>query len=84
MWFLLKYLVSCIKLFLNSPDEMKSALGSVFQSFTSKEEDIDLRDRAAFFYRAMQDDIESFKNAMIKGHIRSIDKFCEEKEEAEE
>jgi len=76
--------VSCIKLFLNSPDEMKSALGSVFQSFTSKEEDIDLRDRTAFFYRAMQDDIESFKNSMLKSHTRSIDKFSEEKEEAEE
>lgn len=49
-----------------------------------KDEDVDLKDRAAFFYRAMQDDIESFKNLMLNSHSNNIEKFSEEKEEADE
>ncbi|KAL4481626.1 hypothetical protein ABPG74_007715 [Tetrahymena malaccensis] len=78
------YLVTCIKIFLRTPDEMRQTLGQAFQTFLSKDESIDLKDRAAFFYRAMQDDIEGFKQIMLNEHSNSVDKYCEEKEESEE
>lgn len=40
---------------------MRATLGQVFYNFLGSEEDVDLRDRASFFYRAMEDDIEGFK-----------------------
>lgn len=55
----------------------------MFKSILSnKDEDIDLKDRAAFFYRAMQNDIEGFKQTMLNKHWKCINKFSEEEEES--
>jgi hypothetical protein len=40
---------------------MQKILAQLFESiFTNDKEDIDLKDRAAFYYRCMFDDIEGF------------------------
>ena len=45
---------------------MQKILSLIFKNILgNKLEDIDLRDRAAFYYRAMQNDIEEFKTLML-------------------
>ncbi len=44
-------------------------------------EDVDLRDRAAFYYRAMQNDINEFKDIFLRASSIKVEQFIEEEEE---
>ncbi|KRX06804.1 Armadillo-type fold [Pseudocohnilembus persalinus] len=75
-------LSSSIKLFLKRPPEMQQMLAQLFKNIMQNEqEDIDLKDRAAFYLRGMQHDINEFKNCFLDGEQPVIDDFTEDDEE---
>ena len=54
-------LTTCVKLFIKRPPELQKTLGLYFSLILSNEsEDLDIKDRAAFYYRAMQANIQDF------------------------
>ena len=51
---IIKLLTGSIKLFFKRPPEMQKILGKVFKSIIENEiEDIDLKDRAVFYYKSL-------------------------------
>ena len=70
-------LTACIRLFLLRPPEMFENLTILFrQILTNSNEDIDLKDRASFYYRAMQNNIDEFKTMFLTPLVTS--QFIEE------
>ncbi|CAD8076895.1 unnamed protein product [Paramecium primaurelia] len=70
-------LTSCLKVFFVRAPEMHQVLGKLFYVIINNEnEDIDLRDRAAYYYRAIQANINEVKQ-FWQYHIK-VDKFLEE------
>ncbi|CAD8088753.1 unnamed protein product [Paramecium sonneborni] len=70
-------LTSCIKVFFTRAPEMQEILGKLFYCIINNEnEDIDLKDRAAFYYRALQNNPNELKKLWQYGI--KIDKFLEE------
>lgn len=68
-------LVACVKLFFTRGPEMQAVLGKLFaQVINDASEDIDLKDRAAFYYRALQSGMSGVQKAA------EVDKFLEEQE----
>lgn len=60
--------------------EMQLILGNLFSMILSNEkEDIDLKDRAAFYYRIMQANIEDLEKA-LSGNKQEIIMFLEDEE----
>jgi AP-4 complex subunit beta-1 len=50
-----------VKLFLKRPPEMKNILKEFFEHILNNQaEDLDLKDRAAYFFRAMSVNLEEF------------------------
>jgi len=73
-------LAASVKLFLKRPPEMQIILGSLFNLILSNEkEDIDLKDRAAFYYRIMQANIEDLAKALNEPK-QEITMFLEDEE----
>ena len=69
-----------MKLFLKRPPEMQTILGSLFNLILSNEkEDIDLKDRAAFYYRIMQANIEELAKSLNEPK-QEITMFLEDEE----
>jgi hypothetical protein len=66
-------LASC-KLFFKSPGEMQSILGKVFDFVINNFNDIDLKDRAMYFYNLIKSDIEEAEY-IICGERAQIDRF---------
>ncbi|CAD8087395.1 unnamed protein product [Paramecium primaurelia] len=70
-------LTSCLKVFFCRAPEMQEILGQLFYSIMNNEnEDIDLKDRAAFYYRALQNNPNEIKKLWQNGI--KVDKFLEE------
>lgn len=66
-------LASC-KLFFKSPGEMQSILGKVFDFVINNFNDVDLKDRAMYFYNLIKSDIEEAEY-IICGERAQIDRF---------
>lgn len=58
---------------------MHQMLAKVFTLVLDEQEDIDLRDRASYFYRALQSNVQEVKTAMLSTQAQ-IDKFLEEQQ----
>ena len=55
-------LTSCVALFLKRPPEMHKVLALIMRYiFTNEKTPIDLKDRAAFYYRALENNPEEVK-----------------------
>lgn len=73
-------LTTCVKAFLKRPPEMQMILGRLFKHLLSNEfEDVDLKDRAAFYYRILQNNIND-ASLIVRKHS-SIKDFLEDDEE---
>lgn len=73
-------LTSGVKLFLKRPPETQLALGTLFSLILSNEkEDVDLKDRAAFYYRIMQANIDELAKVMNDSKTE-ITMFLEDEE----
>ncbi|CAD8082871.1 unnamed protein product [Paramecium sonneborni] len=70
-------LTSCLKVFFVRAPEMHQVLGKLFYSIIKNEnEDIDLKDRAAFYYRALHSNPNEVKQ--LWQYSIKVDKFLEE------
>lgn len=70
-------LSAAVKLFFQRPPEMQQVLAKVFVWILDNEnEDIDLRDRAAFYYRALQSNPAEMKQNWQ--YNLKVEKFLEE------
>jgi hypothetical protein len=67
-------LLAACKLFFKTPGEMQNILGRVFEMILKNYHDVDLRDRAYYFYNLMESDIETAKY-IICGEPTLIDYF---------
>jgi AP-4 complex subunit beta-1 len=70
-------LVSTVKLFLKRAPEMQSALGSLLQQIFVDYYDVDLQERAAFYYKLLATDPETAAQ-VINSEKHSIAAFSEE------
>lgn len=69
-----------LKLFLLRAPEMQLVLGRLFSAILNDpNEDIDLKDRAAYYYRSLQSGLPEVKQALSATGL-TIDKFLEEEE----
>jgi AP-4 complex subunit beta-1 len=72
-----------VKLFLKRPPEMKNILKEFFEHILNNPaEDLDLKDRAAYFFRAMSANMEEFSEAFNKYEKEKLDAFIEDEEES--
>jgi AP-4 complex subunit beta-1 len=72
----LELLTSITKLFFTRAPEVKSMLGRFMKFAISENIDADLRDRATFYYKLLQTDINSAKQ-IICGEDNEVDEFYE-------
>lgn len=68
-------LASC-KLFFKSPGEMQDILGNLFQFIFTNFNDVDLKDRASYYYQLMQADIEEAE-FVICGEKAKVEDFSD-------
>lgn len=68
-------LASC-KLFFKTPGEMQEILGNLFQFIFNNFSDVDLKDRAAYYYQLMQADVEEAE-FVICGEKAKVDDFSD-------
>eukprot|EP01017_Pseudomicrothorax_dubius_P016527 TRINITY_DN1875_c0_g2_i3.p1 TRINITY_DN1875_c0_g2~~TRINITY_DN1875_c0_g2_i3.p1 ORF type:complete len:803 (-),score=273.94 TRINITY_DN1875_c0_g2_i3:134-2542(-) len=73
-------LAATVKTFVKKPPETYEALASLLNAILNNEnEDIDLKDRAAFYVRVLQTSVDDYKNFATKPAI-GIDSFVEDEE----
>ena len=78
--FLIKLLISTIKMFAKRAPETQATLGKVFALILNNEqEDWDLRDRAAFYYRGLQADVEKIVNIFKNPSTNLNEEYLEER-----
>jgi AP-4 complex subunit beta-1 len=78
MIFFFKLLASALKLFAKRPPEMQPILGNLFFMILNNEkEDVDLKDRAAFYYRLLQTNIDELSK-ILKDNKTEILSFIED------
>ncbi|KAJ1481640.1 armadillo-type protein, partial [Baffinella frigidus] len=70
-------LTAAMKLFFARPGEMQQMLGRLLKSATADTSDVDVHDRALFYYRLLMADPNEAK-AVVLGAGTSVDKFDEE------
>jgi hypothetical protein len=70
-------LLSTTKLFFKSPGEMQPVLGRVYETILKNYHDVDLRERAMYFYTLMQQDISLAEKIICEEKI-SCDKIYNE------
>lgn len=68
-------LASC-KLFFKSPGEMQDILGNLFQLIFNNFTDVDLKDRASYYYQLMQADVEEAE-FVICGEKAKVEDFSD-------
>ena len=73
-------LLTACKLFFKTPGEMQEILGKVFDFIFTSFNDIDLKDRASYFYNLLKSNIEEAEY-IICGERVTVDKFVSSQDE---
>eukprot|EP00286_Rhodomonas_abbreviata_P030069 CAMPEP_0181301436 /NCGR_PEP_ID=MMETSP1101-20121128/7424_1 /TAXON_ID=46948 /ORGANISM="Rhodomonas abbreviata, Strain Caron Lab Isolate" /LENGTH=621 /DNA_ID=CAMNT_0023406743 /DNA_START=76 /DNA_END=1937 /DNA_ORIENTATION=- len=70
-------LTAAVKLFYARPPEMQHMLGRLFQTAIADASNVDVHDRALFYYRLMTADPEEARHVIFGGDV-TVDRFLDE------
>lgn len=77
----LSLLTALVKLLFTRAPEVKGMLGEFFEFLFTETKDVDVKDKAAFYYKLLQQGVDKAES-IVKGEPTPIDNFFEDEDKA--